>query len=100
VVFLDFFGGKKETKPPRPTKLNIGAPKNFSHVSGFGFNSKEGFKKIPDEWMDIFKKAGVSETELKDKKTAKFLLKTIIAVDDPEFKKKHLEAEEKKRSFK
>ncbi len=72
------FGGKKEEERKRPV---ISGAKNFVHVSHLGFSGKNGFGDIPPEWKEIFKRAGVSEEELKDKKTAKFIMKTIATAD-------------------
>ncbi|KAL0486772.1 hypothetical protein AKO1_012121 [Acrasis kona] len=75
--FSSIFGKKTEKKPvqARPT---IGKPKNFQHVSHLGFDPKTGFSEIPEQWKQIFTKAGISEEELRDKKTAKFLVKTMV----------------------
>lgn len=71
--------GKKEQPRQRPT---ISGAKNFKHVSHLGFSGKNGFGNIPPEWKAIFDKAGVTEEELKDVKTAKFLMKTIASAGD------------------
>lgn len=102
--FLGFFGGifgsgKKESKADqKPRKLNISEPKNVVHMAGFGnFFGIQESETIPEEWLTIFRQAGVSEDELKDKKTAKFLMKTIVAVEnDHETKEKllHVNPEE------
>jgi hypothetical protein len=49
----------------------------FSHVSHVGYDAKQGFsaQNIPQEWKLIFAKAGITEDQLKDKKTAKFVAK-------------------------
>jgi len=73
------FGGKKEEQRARPV---ISGAKNFKHVSHLGFSGKAGFGDIPPEWKSIFEKAGVTEEELKDKKTAKFIMKTIATAGD------------------
>ncbi|KAL9647169.1 hypothetical protein ABK040_004885 [Willaertia magna] len=83
--FSKIFGGnKKETNPKMDrSAIKISGPKieKFQHVSHIGFDPKKGFTEIPQEWKSIFEKAGISEEELKDKKTAKFLMKTIVAVE-------------------
>jgi len=73
------FGGAKKAEPVRE-RPKIGAVKKFNHVSHIGF-SDGGFvtTNIPPEWKKIFKDAGVTDDELKDAKTAKFLMKTIAA---------------------
>jgi hypothetical protein len=72
---------KKEEKT-RPTKLNISEPKNFVHVSHMGW-TKEGFNEenIPEDWKGIFKKAGVKDEDLKDKKTAKFIMVSFFKIN-------------------
>ena len=68
-----------------PTTLHqqtcVQPPSNFERTKHLGFNPKKGFTEIPPEWQKIFAKAGISPEELKDKKTAKFLLKTIASVE-------------------
>jgi hypothetical protein len=76
--FGGFFGGKKE-EPKRP---KISGAKNFVHVAHLGFSGKNGFGNIPPEWKAIFDKAGVTEEELKDAKTARFIMKTIVSAGD------------------
>ncbi|KAJ3072360.1 hypothetical protein HDU98_003773, partial [Podochytrium sp. JEL0797] len=58
-------------------KNMISAPSNFEHVSHVGFNPNSGFtaQNIPMEWKAIFAKAGITEEQLADKKTAKFVQK-------------------------
>lgn len=85
-----FFGAisglfsKKSTPEPAKPRVTIKSVKNFVKVAHVGFSQEEGFvtSNIPPEWMAIFKKAGVSEDDLKDKKTAKFLMKTIVAASE------------------
>ena len=86
--FGRFFGGKKDQPAQSDPRANIkiSGPKieKFQHVSHIGFDPKKGFTEIPLEWQKIFEKAGISSEELKDKKTAKFLLKTIASVEKQE----------------
>ncbi|KAI9346495.1 hypothetical protein BDR26DRAFT_931861 [Obelidium mucronatum] len=58
-------------------KSMISGPTNFEHVSHVGFNPNSGFtaQNIPMEWKAIFAKAGITEEQLADKKTAKFVQK-------------------------
>lgn len=80
--FLSKFWSKDKKQTPDRSTIKISGPKieKFKHVSHIGFDPKKGFTEIPPEWKSIFEKAGISEEELKDKKTAKFLLQTIATV--------------------
>ncbi|KAI8613936.1 hypothetical protein BC830DRAFT_425797 [Chytriomyces sp. MP71] len=73
--------GKKEKKEKKKSasggtgkidKSMISAPSNFEHLSHVGFNKESGFtaQNIPMEWKAIFAKAGITEEQLQDKKTA------------------------------
>ncbi|KAG2386743.1 hypothetical protein C9374_002487 [Naegleria lovaniensis] len=80
--FLSKFWSKDKKQVPDKSTIKISGPKidKFKHVSHIGFDPKKGFTEIPEEWKHIFEKAGISEDELKDKKTAKFLMQTIATV--------------------
>lgn len=60
--------------PQRPV---VGEVKKFEHVTHLEFSEAEGFLTIPVEWKELFEKAGVKESELRDPKTAKYILKVI-----------------------
>eukprot|EP00842_Homolaphlyctis_polyrhiza_P006889 jgi/Hompol1/78/HPOL_005214-RA len=77
-----FFLGRSKSKKESRTggkidKSMISAPTNFEHVSHVGYNPKTGFsaQNIPMEWKIIFQKAGITEEQLQDKKTAKAVVK-------------------------
>jgi hypothetical protein len=69
------FGGGTRVKP------KISGPSNVSHESGFGNYFGGDGDKIPDEWKEIFKKAGLTDEQIKDKKTAKLIMKTVAAAE-------------------
>ncbi|KAJ3299644.1 hypothetical protein HDU76_006253 [Blyttiomyces sp. JEL0837] len=68
---------KKDKKGGKIDKSMISAPTEFKHVSHVGYDPKTGFsaQNIPMEWKVIFQKAGITEEQLQDKKTAKFVKK-------------------------
>ncbi|KND04834.1 uncharacterized protein SPPG_00537 [Spizellomyces punctatus DAOM BR117] len=74
-----FSGSLRKTKSDKKRgKLDasqISAPSNFQHITHVGYNPKSGFTahNIPKEWQAIFAKAGITEEQLQDKKTAKFV---------------------------
>lgn len=57
------------------TKADIGTPSNFKHVTHVGWNAKSGFDLSgEDEALRPFlAKAGVSENQLKDRRTRDFI---------------------------
>ncbi|CAG9863253.1 unnamed protein product [Phyllotreta striolata] len=63
------------------TKKDIGIPRDFKHISHVGWNSTSGFDiSTEDEQLKaFFKKAGVSERHLKDKKTREYIYEFINA---------------------
>ncbi|XP_070503678.1 actin nucleation-promoting factor WASL [Chironomus tepperi] len=64
---------KREVK--KITKEDIGLPSNFKHVTHVGWNAKSGFDLSgEDEALKPFlQKAGVSENQLKDRRTRDFI---------------------------
>ncbi|KAL9642973.1 hypothetical protein ABK040_010665 [Willaertia magna] len=67
------------------SSVKISAPKisAFKHMSHIGFDMKEKrFTNVPQEWKEIFEKAGISQSDLKDKHTAKFIAKSIQVIGD------------------
>ena len=66
---------KNKNKSKKITKDDIGLPSNFQHVGHVGWDPQDGFdiNKLDDSWKMIFSKAGVTDTELKDQETAKFI---------------------------
>ncbi len=70
--------GKKEKDKKKKTKLTkeaIGAPTNFRHVGHVGWDPDKGFdvNSMDPELKSLFDQAGISEDQLKDKETAKFI---------------------------
>jgi neural Wiskott-Aldrich syndrome protein len=57
------------------TKADIGTPSNFKHVTHVGWNAKSGFDLSgEDEALKPFlQRAGVSENQLKDRRTRDFI---------------------------
>eukprot|EP00761_Pharyngomonas_kirbyi_P006784 gb/GECH01006792.1/.p1 GENE.gb/GECH01006792.1/~~gb/GECH01006792.1/.p1 ORF type:complete len:399 (+),score=162.86 gb/GECH01006792.1/:1-1197(+) len=71
------FGGGGEKKRG---EVQIGRPTDFEHSSHLGFDPQTGrfeIRNIPERWKTIFKEAGVTDEDLQDEETAKFLIKTI-----------------------
>lgn len=64
----------KKTK--RVTKGDIGRPTNFQRISHIGFDAETGFdlQNVPPEWLHLFEKAGVTDAQLKNAETAKFIV--------------------------
>ncbi|KAI8903601.1 hypothetical protein EDD86DRAFT_97151 [Gorgonomyces haynaldii] len=74
---FSFFGRKDTKKEKKLDKSMISAPSDFKHLSHVGYDPKKGFsaQNIPVEWKIIFQKAGITEEQLQDKKTAKIVAK-------------------------
>lgn len=66
---------KKKDGVRKLTKADIGTPSNFKHVTHVGWNAKSGFDLAgEDEALRPFlAKAGVSENQLKDRRTRDFI---------------------------
>lgn len=66
---------RKRDGKPKLTKADIGTPSNFKHVTHVGWNAKSGFDLSgEDEALKPFlQKAGVSESQLKDRRTRDFI---------------------------
>ena len=47
----------------------IGAPTNFQHLAHVGWDEQQGFQvqNLPAEWKNLFKSAGVTKKDLKNK---------------------------------
>ena len=56
-------------------KSKIGMPSNFRHLTHVGYDPQKGFStvNVPPEWKKVFDQAGVTEDQLQDAKTAKFI---------------------------
>lgn len=72
------FLGNAKTKKLEGKKIkkeDIGLPSNFKHVTHVGWNAKSGFDLSgEDEALKPFlQKAGVSENQLKDRRTRDFI---------------------------
>ncbi|XP_026323985.1 neural Wiskott-Aldrich syndrome protein-like [Hyposmocoma kahamanoa] len=66
----------RKPKTRKLTKADIGMPLDFKHVSHVGWDANKGFDvdNLPEEEMrSFFSKAGISETQLQDQKTRKFI---------------------------
>ena len=66
----------KERKKNEITVDDISEPTDFRHLAHIGFNSETGafdIQNIPNEWKAIFEKAGVTQDQLQDRKTAGFI---------------------------
>ena len=71
-----FGGGQKEEEQ----KMVISKPKNFQHTSSFKFNTETGeidVENLPQEYIEIFKKAGITKKDLQDKKMGVEIFKMI-----------------------
>lgn len=57
------------------TKADIGTPSNFKHVTHVGWNAKSGFDLSGEDkaLKPFLTKAGVSESQLSDRKTRDFI---------------------------
>jgi hypothetical protein len=82
-------GAKRDVKKKKKfDKMQIGAPSNFRHLTHIGWDPEKGFsvrlmmmmaililqtRNIPPEWKKVFDDAGVTDEQLKDKQTAKFI---------------------------
>ncbi|XP_052834918.1 actin nucleation-promoting factor WASL isoform X2 [Drosophila gunungcola] len=71
-------GGQAKDKNKRKvTKADISQPTNFVHIIHVGWNADQGFNLAGNENDEVlnefFVKAGVSETELKDRDTRAFI---------------------------
>ncbi|KAJ3215416.1 hypothetical protein HK099_006375 [Clydaea vesicula] len=67
---------KKKEKKTKLDKSMIGNPTDFVHKSHVGYTPATGFKaeNIPFEWKAVFARAGITEEQLSDKKTQKFVM--------------------------
>eukprot|EP00158_Paraphelidium_tribonemae_P004452 Partr_v1_DN26763_c0_g1_i4_m8766 putative wiskott-Aldrich len=69
-------GKKKKREKGKFDKTSIGAPSNFRHLTHVGYDPEKGFEtsNVPPEWKRVFEKAGVTDDQLKDAQTAKFII--------------------------
>lgn len=67
---------KKVKQPHELTADDIGDPEDFRHLAHIGFNATTGTfdeENIPDDWKEVFKKAGITKKQLRNKDTAGFI---------------------------
>lgn len=70
---------KKERKKQKDSDLtheDVSEPRDFTHLSHIGFNPEKGtfdIQNIPPEWKTLFSKAGITQDQLENKSTAKFI---------------------------
>jgi hypothetical protein len=68
---------------PGRKKSIISDPSDFKHLGGVEtVMRRDGFQieMLPDHWKEVFQKAGITNTELQDKRTTRFLLKSISVI--------------------
>lgn len=70
---------KKKKEKQRDSYLthdDVSEPRDFTHLSHIGFNPTKGtfdIQNIPDEWKTLFAKAGITQDQLENRSTAKFI---------------------------
>ncbi|XP_070559703.1 actin nucleation-promoting factor WASL-like isoform X2 [Ptychodera flava] len=66
--------GKKDKKT-KLTKADIGLPSDFRHVGHVGWDPDKGFdtENLDPDLKNLFDTVGISESQLKDKETSKFI---------------------------
>ncbi|KAK9686528.1 P21-Rho-binding domain [Popillia japonica] len=76
----------KKKRKRNLTKADIGNPSEFRHVSHIGWHRDKGLDIATTDiaYQDIFKKAGIGEQDLKDRKTREFILDFIHNYSDIE----------------
>lgn len=71
--------GKRKSEKNKDHDLNhddVSEPRNFTHLSHIGFNPEKGtfdIQNIPADWKNLFAKAGITQNQLQNKSTAKFI---------------------------
>lgn len=76
---------------------DVSEPRDFRHLSHIGFNPEKGtfdIQNIPDDWKNLFAKAGITQDQLQNKSTAKFI---AGFVQDSEPKMKEMMQQKKKK---
>lgn len=76
---------------------DVSEPRDFRHLSHIGFNPEKGtfdIQNIPDDWKTLFAKAGITQDQLQNKSTAKFI---AGFVQDSEAKMKEMMQQKKKK---
>ncbi|XP_053092751.1 WASP like actin nucleation promoting factor a isoform X3 [Pangasianodon hypophthalmus] len=66
---------KVKGKRKKLTKADIGTPSNFQHIGHVGWDPNTGFdlNNLDPELKNLFDMCGISEAQLKDKKTSKVI---------------------------
>lgn len=66
---------KSKGKKPKLTKEDISTPTDFRHVGHVGWDPKAGFDvdNIDPQWKKLFDTVGVTQSELEDEATSKFI---------------------------
>jgi len=75
---------KPTSKKPKTDEIVFSAPTNFRHTAHMGWDASGGFdvSRLPAEWKELFKKAGIRPRELRDPETAKEII-AVIAENMP-----------------
>lgn len=94
-------GGNKGQKGKRKkiNKSDISGPSNFQHLAHVGWDPNTGAfdsNNIDAAWKKLFDTVGVSDTDLKDEKTAKFIYEFVEQHGGIEKANQQLEAERQK----
>lgn len=58
------------------THDDVSEPRDFTHLSHIGFNPEKGtfdIQNIPEDWKTLFAKAGITQSQLENKSTARFI---------------------------
>ncbi|TKC39710.1 hypothetical protein EI555_019489 [Monodon monoceros] len=68
-------GDKKRSGKKKISKADIGAPSGFKHVSHVGWDPQNGFdvNNLDPDLRSLFSRAGISEAQLTDAETSKFI---------------------------
>ncbi|XP_022419484.1 wiskott-Aldrich syndrome protein [Delphinapterus leucas] len=68
-------GDKKRSGRKKISKADIGAPSGFKHVSHVGWDPQNGFdvNNLDPDLRSLFSRAGISEAQLTDAETSKFI---------------------------
>jgi Wiskott-Aldrich syndrome protein len=71
-------------KKPKHQEIVFSKPSNFRHTAHMGWDASGGFdvSRLPEEWKELFKKAGIRPRDLRDPDTAKEII-AVIAENMP-----------------
>jgi hypothetical protein len=67
---------KKKSKDSELSHDDVSEPRDFTHLSHIGFNPEKGtfdIQNIPSDWKTLFAKAGITQDQLQNRSTAKFI---------------------------